>query len=69
MKGISLEAKAGLLVLAAAGRRGAFLFLLGGGRPPGGRRLLVDFDNPGSVQPGASVRIGGVKVGTVEEVT
>ena len=30
--------------------------------------VYVDFDNPGSVQPGAAVRVGGVKVGSVEEV-
>ncbi len=69
MKGISLEAKVGLLVLTAAILLGAFLFILGGVSFEDTFEVNVDFDNPGSVQPGAAVRIGGVKVGTVEEVT
>lgn len=66
---VSLEAKVGLLVLAAAILLGAFLFILGGVSFEDAFEVNVDFDNPGSVQPGAAVRIGGVKVGTVEEVT
>ncbi|MCA9606430.1 MAG: MCE family protein, partial [Myxococcales bacterium] len=69
MKGISLEAKVGLLVLTAAILLGAFLFILGGVSFEDAFEVNVDFDNPGSVQPGAAVRIGGVKVGTVDEVT
>ncbi len=66
---VSLEAKVGLLVLAAALLLGGFLFILGGVSFEDAFEVNVDFDNPGSVQPGAAVRIGGVKVGTVEEVT
>jgi len=66
---ISLEAKVGLLVLTAAILLGGFLFVLGGVSFEDTFAIEVDFDNPGSVQPGAAVRIGGVKVGTVEEVT
>ncbi|MBX3275926.1 MAG: MCE family protein [Sandaracinaceae bacterium] len=69
MKGVSLEAKVGLLVLTAAIVLGAFLFILGGVSFEDTFSVEVDFDNPGSVQPGAAVRIGGVKVGTVESVT
>lgn len=69
MKGLSLEAKVGLLILTAAVVLGAFLFLLGGVSFEDDYDVFVDFDNPGSVQPGAAVRVGGVKVGSVEEVT
>lgn len=66
---MSLEAKVGLLVVAAAMLLGGFLFLLGGVSFEDSYTVYVDFDNPGSVQPGAAVRIGGVKAGSVEEVT
>lgn len=65
---LSLEAKVGLLVLTAAILLGGFLFLLGGVSFADTYTLYVDYNNPGSVQPGAAVRIGGVKVGSVEEV-
>ena len=63
MRGISLEARVGLLVLVAALLLGGFVFVLGGIRLDSGYPLYVDFDNPGSVQAGAPVRIGGVRVG------
>lgn len=69
MKGLSLEAKVGLLILSAAVLLGGFLFVLGGVSLADNYSVYVDFDNPGSVQPGAAVRIGGVKVGSVEEVS
>ncbi len=69
MKGLSLEAKVGLLILTAAVLLGAFLFVLGGVSFEDTYSVYVDFDNPGSVQPGAAVRVAGVKVGTIEEVT
>lgn len=68
MKGLSLEAKVGLLILTAAVMLGAFLFVLGGVSFADTYPVYVDFDNPGSVQPGAAVRVAGVKVGTIEEV-
>ena len=69
MKGLSLEAKVGLLILAAAILLGGFLFILGGVSFEDTYSVFVDFDNPGSIQPGAAVRIGGVKVGAIEDVT
>lgn len=68
MKGLSLEVKVGLLILTAAILLGGFLFVLGGVSLKDEYSVFVTFDNPGSVQPGAAVRIGGVKVGAVEEV-
>ncbi len=66
---LSLEAKVGLLILTAAILLGGFLFVLGGVSFKDDYTIRVDFRNPGSVQPGAAVRVGGVKVGTVEDVT
>lgn len=68
MKGLSIEARVGLLVLVAAALLGALVFVLSGARLHKSYDVFVDFDNPGSVQPGAPVRIGGMKVGRVEEV-
>lgn len=59
----------GLLILGAAILLGGFLFVLGGVSFEDAYTVYVDFDNPGSVQPGAPVRVGGVKVGTVGDVT
>ena len=36
---------------------GGFVFVLGGVRFGGGYTIYVDFDNPGSVKPGASVQV------------
>jgi phospholipid/cholesterol/gamma-HCH transport system substrate-binding protein len=65
---LSLEARVGLLVLVAMVLLGGFVFLLGGIDLREGFAVHVDFDNPGAVQPGAPVRVGGVRVGRVEEV-
>ncbi len=64
-----MEARVGLLVLLAMALLGAFVFVLGGVSFADGYPIYADFDNPGSVQAGAPVRVGGVKVGRIEEVT
>ncbi|MGF1466318.1 MAG: MlaD family protein [Sandaracinaceae bacterium] len=66
--GLSLEARVGLLVLAAAVLLGGFLFALGGFSFERSYPVYVDFENPGAVKVGAPVRIGGVQVGTVEDI-
>lgn len=66
---MSLEAKVGLLVLSAVILLGGFLLMLGGISFEDSYPIYVDFDNPGSVQSGAAVRVGGLRVGVVEEVT
>lgn len=68
MKGLSIEAKVGLLILVAVGLVGAFVLFLGGVNLGERYPLYVDFDNPGNLQPGTSVNIGSIKVGRVEEV-
>lgn len=69
MKGLSLEVRVGLLVLAAVGVLGVFLFVLGGYSFEEGYTVYVDFDNPGNVKPGAAVTIAGMRVGSVEAIT
>lgn len=68
MRGLSLEAKVGLLILTAAVLLGAFLFVLGGVSLKDAYTVYVDFDNPGGLQSGAPIRIAGVKVGKVKEM-
>ena len=68
MKGLSLEVRVGILVLVAVALLGAFIFVLGGYSFEEGYTVYVDFDNPGSVKPGAPVNVAGMKVGSVEEV-
>ncbi|MBK8169495.1 MAG: MCE family protein [Sandaracinaceae bacterium] len=68
MKGLSIEARVGLLVLVSGALLAVFVFVLSGVTLKKTYTLYVDFDNPGAVQTGAPVRIGGIKVGSVEEV-
>lgn len=68
MKGLSLEVRVGLLVIVAMGLLGAFVFVLGGYSFEDSYPIYVDFDNPGTVKPGAPVTIAGMKVGAVDEI-
>lgn len=67
-KGLSTEIRVGLLILIATALLVGFVLVLGGVDFGGGHTVYVDFDNPGNVKPGASVNIGGMKVGTVEDI-
>ena len=68
MKGLSLEVRVGLLILVALVLLGGFVFVLGGFSFGKGYDVFVDFDNPGNVKPGAPAHVGGIKVGSVEEI-
>ncbi|MEM9067524.1 MAG: MlaD family protein [Myxococcota bacterium] len=68
MKGLSVEVRVGLLVLAALLLLGGFIFVLGGVELGDKYDLFVDFDNPGNIQPGAPVSIGSIRIGTVDSV-
>lgn len=68
MKGLSIEARVGLLVLVSGVLLAVFVFVLSGVSLKKSYTLYLDFDNPGAVQAGAPVRIGGIKVGSVEDV-
>lgn len=68
MKGLSLEVRVGLLILAALVLFGLFAVLIGGNPFESGFTIKVDFNNPGGLQPGASVNIGNYRIGRVTRV-
>ncbi len=62
----SIEVKVGALILVSLAILGAFILVMGGLSFEKTFTVYVDFDNPGGLQPGAAVRIAGVKVGSVK---
>jgi phospholipid/cholesterol/gamma-HCH transport system substrate-binding protein len=64
----SVEVRVGALLLVSLGLLLGFVVLLGNLSFGGGYRLRVDYDFSGNLQPGAAVKISGIKVGKVEEV-
>jgi phospholipid/cholesterol/gamma-HCH transport system substrate-binding protein len=64
----SIEVKVGALILVSLVLLGGFVLIMGGISFEKTYTLYVDFDNPGGLLPGAAVRIGGVKVGSVKEL-
>jgi phospholipid/cholesterol/gamma-HCH transport system substrate-binding protein len=65
----SIEVKVGILILVSLGILAGFVLVMGGLSFEKTYPLFVDFDNPGGLQTGAPVRIAGVKVGTVDELS
>jgi phospholipid/cholesterol/gamma-HCH transport system substrate-binding protein len=65
----SIEVKVGILILVSLGILAAFVLIMGGLSFEKTYTLYVDFDNPGGLQAGAPVRIAGVKVGKVTEMS
>ena len=65
----SIEVKVGILILVSVGILAAFVLVMGGLNFEKTYEVFVDFDNPGALQTGAPVRIGGVKVGKVKELS
>ena len=63
-----LEFKVGLLIVISTAILVGFLFVLGNYSLRPGFKIAVDFDYIGSLQPGAPVRVSGIKVGMVSEV-
>src|SRR5215468_8404114 len=64
----SIEVKVGILILCAVGLLAAFLLVMGGINFQPTYPIFVDFDNPGGLQPGAPVKIAGVKVGKIADI-
>jgi len=64
----SVEVKVGALILVSLAILGAFILVMGGLTFQKTYAVFVDFDNPGSLQSGAPVRVAGVKVGSVESL-
>ncbi|MCA9588937.1 MAG: MCE family protein [Myxococcales bacterium] len=65
----SIEVKVGVLILVSLGILAAFVLLMGGLSFEKTYTVYVDFDNPGGLQTGAPVRVAGVKVGKVSEMS
>jgi phospholipid/cholesterol/gamma-HCH transport system substrate-binding protein len=65
----SIEVKVGILILTAVGLLAAFILVMGGVNFQPTYSIFVDFDNPGGLQTGAPVKIAGVKVGKINEIS
>src|SRR5256885_6309557 len=63
-----LEFKVGLLILISTAILVAFIFVLGNFSLHSGFTIYVDYDYVGSLQPGAPVKVSGIKVGKVQDV-
>jgi phospholipid/cholesterol/gamma-HCH transport system substrate-binding protein len=68
MRERGLEFKVGLLIVGALVILGGFVFILGNFSLGPGFTLYVDYNFSGNIQPGAPVKVSGIKVGKVEEV-
>jgi phospholipid/cholesterol/gamma-HCH transport system substrate-binding protein len=65
----SIEVKVGILILTAVGLLAGFILVMGGINFQPTYNIFVDFDNPGGLQAGAPVKIAGVKVGKISEIS
>ena len=68
MRERSLELKVGLMILISTAILVGFIFILGNFSLRSGFRIYVDFDYVGALQPGAPIKVSGIKVGKVEDV-
>jgi phospholipid/cholesterol/gamma-HCH transport system substrate-binding protein len=69
MRERSLELKVGLMIAISTLILAGFIFILGNFSLRSGYNIYVDFDYIGSLQPGAPIKVSGIKVGKVEDVT
>jgi len=63
-----LEFKVGLLILISSAILIGFIFILGNFSLRSGFTISVDYDYIGALQPGAPVKVSGIKVGKVSDV-
>ena len=63
-----LEWKVGVLIVVSTAILVAFIFILGNFSLRSGYTIAVDYDYIGALQPGAPVKVSGIKVGKVESV-
>jgi phospholipid/cholesterol/gamma-HCH transport system substrate-binding protein len=68
MRERGLEFKVGLMILVSTVILVGFIFVLGNFSLRSGFKIYVDFDYIGSLQPGAPIKVSGIKVGKVEDV-
>ncbi len=64
----SIEVKVGALILVGVSLLAGLILVMGGLHFGKRFAVQVDFNNPGGLQPGAPVKIAGVRVGTVERM-
>jgi phospholipid/cholesterol/gamma-HCH transport system substrate-binding protein len=65
----ALELKVGLLIVTDAAILAGFIFVLGAWSVGKGYNVYVDFTFSGNLQPGAPVKVSGIKVGKVDDVS
>jgi len=68
MRERGLEFKVGLLIVVAVCILVGFVFVLGNFSLASGFTIYVDYDYSGNLQPGAPVKVAGIKVGKIEDV-
>src|SRR5215471_6654600 len=68
MRERGLELKVGILILIAATILAGFVYVLGNFSLSSGFTLYIDYDYSGSLQPGAPVKVAGIKVGKIKRV-
>ncbi len=68
MRERGLEFKVGLLLIVATAILVGFVFVLGNFSLSSGYTIYVDYDYSGNLQPGAPVKVAGIKVGKIEDV-
>jgi phospholipid/cholesterol/gamma-HCH transport system substrate-binding protein len=68
MRERGLEFKVGLLIVISSAILLAFIFVLGNFSLRSGFHIYVDYDYIGALQPGAPVKVSGIKVGKVSDV-
>ncbi|HVV82572.1 MAG TPA: MlaD family protein [Kofleriaceae bacterium] len=69
MRERGLEFKVGILIIVAAVILAGFIFVLGNFSLAKGYTVYVDYDYSGNLQEGAPVKVAGIKVGKVEDVS
>ncbi|MBX3161419.1 MAG: MCE family protein [Deltaproteobacteria bacterium] len=68
MRERGLEFKVGLLILVSSAILLGFIFVLGNFSLRPGFTVQVDFNYIGSLQPGAPIKVSGIKVGKVKDI-
>jgi phospholipid/cholesterol/gamma-HCH transport system substrate-binding protein len=68
MRERGLEWKVGILILTSSAILVGFIFVLGNFSLRSGFTIAVDFEYVGSLQPGAPIKVSGIKVGKVEDI-
>jgi phospholipid/cholesterol/gamma-HCH transport system substrate-binding protein len=68
MRERALEFKVGLLILISSAILIGFVFVLGNISLRSGFKIHLDYDYIGSLQPGAPVKVSGIKVGKIEGI-